>query len=78
MEEIVIKLPKIEKKKGKRKVLRIATQEFLYQIFPDRITTTGHVKNALDLRDIDVALLNNILNSLVEAGYKDIKVIEVK
>lgn len=79
MEEIVINLPKIpQKKKGKRKVLRVATQEFLYRIFPDRIETTGHIKNAMDISELDFALIDNILHNLYNAGYRECKVLEVK
>lgn len=61
----------------KRKVLRVMTGEFLFRIYPNKIETTGHIKNALDISNIPFSVLDNITHNLYNAGYRELKVLEV-
>jgi hypothetical protein len=61
-----------------KKVLRIKNSEFLLNIFPDRIETTTHINNAMDISVLDFATIDKILHSLYNVGYRDMKVLEVK
>lgn len=62
----------------KRKVLRIRTGEFLLAIHPDRVETTKHIKNALDISEISFDVIDSVTHNLYNAGYREIKVLEVK
>jgi hypothetical protein len=61
-----------------KKVLRVKNSEFLLNVYPDRIETTAHIKHAMDVTSLDFELLDNILHNLYNAGYREMKIIEVK
>lgn len=62
---------------NKRKVLRIRNSEFLLNVYPDRIETTSHINNAMDISTLGFATIDEILHKLYNAGYRECKVLEV-
>lgn len=68
----------IQMKSKPRTVLRVKDGEFVLRLFPNRIETCSHIKDAMDVSGWDLATLNNVLNSLYNVGYKDMKVMVVK
>lgn len=62
---------------GKKKVLRIRPNEFLYELYSDRMNTTGHVKYAMDIRELDWNTILNVMENLRKQGYYQAEIIEV-
>lgn len=61
-----------------RKVLRISDGEFLMAIHSNRVETTTNVALALDITTLPFKDLYDVTNNLQKAGYKKMKVIDVK
>lgn len=61
----------------KKNVLRIRNSVFLSKVYSDRIETCNHVKDAMDINELDINVLNNILVHLRDNGYTEVKVMEV-
>jgi hypothetical protein len=62
---------------GKKKVLRIRANEFLYQLHSDRMDTTGHVKYAMDISELNWETIYNVMENLRKQGYVQAEIIEV-
>lgn len=63
---------------SKRKVLRVRPNEFLYELFDNRMNTTGHIKHAMDISGLDWETVANIMANLTQQGYHQAEIIEVK
>lgn len=61
----------------KRRVLRIKTGEFLLAVHTDRVETTAHIKNALDLNTLSYNTIREITRFLYNAGYRRMTIMEV-
>ncbi|MGV4321290.1 hypothetical protein [Bacillus mojavensis] len=66
---IEIDLPTIPKK-GKIKIIKLKTGEFLYKLYDDRMETTNHIKRAMDVSDLDINTIMEIMGTLTRHGYK--------
>jgi len=64
--------------KKTRTVLRIREGEFLKVLYADRVETCNHVKDAVDITNLDINTMMNLMKNLYLAGHKDAKVMEVK
>lgn len=63
--------------KKTRLVLRVRNSEFLLRLYPDRMETCNHIKDAMDVSELDTSVLNKMLNALTTQGFQP-KVMEVK
>lgn len=61
----------------KKLVLKIRNSTFLLKVYSNRIETCNHIKDAMDISELDKNVLNNILKHLTDNGYKEVKVMEV-
>lgn len=62
---------------NKKKVLRIRANEFLYQLHSDRMDTTGKIKYAMDVRELNWETIYNVMENLRRQGYVEAEIIEV-
>lgn len=60
----------------KKRVLRVRANEFLYRLYDNRMETTGHIKHAMDIRDLDWNVIVNIMENLRKQGYVEATIIE--
>lgn len=63
---------------SKAKVLRIRNSEFLMNLHADRIETCSHIKNALDISELDFEVLDKVLHQLYNLGFRECKIMERK
>jgi hypothetical protein len=64
--------------KKTRTVLRIRDGEFLMVLHEDRVETCNHVKDAMDITDLDINTMMNLMKNLYLAGHNEARVMEVK
>lgn len=61
----------------KKKVLRIETGKFLKVLYDNRAETCDHIKDAMDVGELDFRTLENALHHLYNMGFKNMKVLEI-
>lgn len=57
--------------------MKLNTGEFLMNIYPEKIETTGHILSALDLNEVDWNVIQQVLDNLTKLGFEP-KVVDGK